>query len=118
MTFGYKNTEAAMHAYTATLRGLKLGQGFFSQLNLEYAKLIIELFKCLFETNSLDRKHEFQDDFQLFAEDMVRKYGTASPYGYVPRSPYEKKNGLKQLPAITKKITRSNDDDNCHGLML
>jgi len=94
MTFGYKNTEAAMHAYTATLQGLKLGQGFFSQLNLLYAKLIIELFKCLFETKSLNRMDEFKADFEMFAEDMIRKYSSTSRFRESPRSPHEKRMGI------------------------
>ena len=103
--FGYKDTEAALHAYTAVLKGLKLGQGFFAQLNILYAKLIVELFKCLFETNSLHRMDEFKSDFQMFRDDMIRKYSTTSPYGYSPRSPYEKKLGI--AGSEDKKITNS-----------
>lgn len=95
MTFGYKDTEAALHAYTSTLSGLKIGQSFFAQLNYEYAKLLIELFKRLFETQSLNRLDEFLRDFQLFKDDMLTKYGTTSPYGYEPRSPFEKRMGIK-----------------------
>jgi hypothetical protein len=110
MTFGYKNTEAALHAYTAVLKGLKLGQGFFVQLNLLYTKLIVELFKCLRETNSLHRMDEFKSDFQMFTDDMIRKYSTTSPYGYSPRSPYEKKMGIK--PSSPKSQVYARDEQN------
>ena len=94
MKFGYKDTEAALHAYTAILKSLKLGHSFFAQLNLLYAKLIIELFKCLFEQKSLNRMDEFKSDFQMFTEDMLRKYGSTSDFRSSPRSPYEKRMGI------------------------
>jgi len=94
MKFGYKDTEAALNAYTGTLNGLKLGQSFFAKLNIEYSRLTIEVFKCFFKTNSLERKYDFLIDLQMFIDDMIRKYGTTSPYGYSPRSPYEKKKGI------------------------
>mgnify|MGYP000484951519 CR=1 FL=1 len=94
MTFEYKNTEAALHAYIAALSDLKLGQGFFAKLNIEYSRLTVELFKCLFQTNSLERKYEFLNDLKMFIDDMIRKYSTTSPYGYSPRSPYEKRMGI------------------------
>lgn len=118
MIFAYKNTEAALHAYTTSLNGLKLGQNFFSQINLEYSSLLTELFKRLFETNSLDRQEEFLNDFKLFIDDMMRKYSTTSPYGYSPRSPYEKRMGLNPRSSRAKNITGSNDYDNYHGLIL
>ncbi len=118
MTFGHNDTEAAMLAYTAVLRGLKLGQGFFAQLNLLYAKLIIELFKCLLNTNSLNRMDEFKQDFELFAEDMVRKYSSTSPYGGTPRSPYEKRMGIN--PNVTKARVHAKDelDNSNYGMRL
>jgi len=94
MTFGYKDTQAAMHAYTGTLQGLKLGQSIFAQLNWEFAKMLLEVFKRLFATNSLDRQEEFARDLANFSEDMQRKYGTTSPFGWSPRSPMEKKLGI------------------------
>lgn len=118
MTLGYKNTEAAMHAYTATLKGLKLGQGFFAQLNLLYAKLIIELFKSLIETHSLDRMGEFKQDFELFSEDMVRKYGSTSPYGYAPRSPYEKRKGIKPSFSKSKIYARDEVHESEYSMLL
>jgi len=113
MKFGYKNTEAALHAYAAVLKGLKLGQGFFAQLNLLYTKLIVELFKCLIETNSLHRMDEFKSDFEMFTDDMIRKYSTTSPYGYSPRSPHEKKLGIARSEdkKITKVKNSTNSDD-------
>jgi hypothetical protein len=116
MKFGYKDTEAALHAYTAVLKGLKLGQGFFAQLNLEYAKLITELFKCLFKTNSLHRKDEFKSDFQMFTDDMIRKYSSTSPYGYSPRSPYEKKMGIKSSSPKAKVYARDDHDETEHEM--
>lgn len=94
MTFGYKGTQAAAHAYTGILNGLKLGQGFFAKLNYEFATLIIELIKRLFESNSLHRIDEFFDDFKMFKDDMLRKYSTSSLYGHSPRSPMEKRLGI------------------------
>lgn len=116
MTFGFKNTEAALHAYTAVLKGLKLGQGFFAQLNLLYTKLIVELFKCLRETNSFHRMDEFKSDFEMFTNDMIRKYSTTSPYGYSPRSPYEKKMGIsgsedKKMTNSKNKNSTNSDDE-------
>lgn len=102
MTVNYKHTKATLHVYLRTLNGLKLGQGFFAKLNLEYSKLTSELFKCLFETNSLERKYEFLNDLQMFTDDMIRKYSTTSPYGYTPRSPYEKKWVFVLIPLIPK----------------
>jgi hypothetical protein len=116
MKFGYKDTEAALHAYITTLKGLKLGQSFFAQLNLLYAKLIIDLFKCLFETNSLNRIDEFKSDFQMFTDDMIRKYSSTSPYGYSPRSPYEKKMGIKSHSPKPKICARDDLDDTDHEM--
>jgi hypothetical protein len=116
MTFGYKNTEAALHAYTAVLKGLKLGQGFFVQLNLLYTKLIIELFKCLRETNSLHRMDEFKSDFQMFTDDMIRKYSTTSPYGYAPRSPYEKRMGIRFKSNKNQIASKKDVEDDEYGM--
>lgn len=90
-----KDTQSNIQAYVGLLSGLKLGQGFFNQLNNEFAKLILELFKKLMETNQLGRKDEFLDDLIMFGHDMLRKYGTTEPYGYHPRSPYEKRIGIE-----------------------
>lgn len=116
MTFGYKNTEAAMHAYTAVLKGLKLEKGFFSQLNLEYAKLIIELFNCLFKTKSLNRMDEFKADFEMFAEDMIRKYSSTSRFRESPRSPYEKRMGINSSFTKPKVYARDDLDDTDYGM--
>ncbi|MEY8216010.1 MAG: hypothetical protein RPR97_16185 [Colwellia sp.] len=117
MTFGSKNTTA-LHAYIAALSGLKLGEGFFAKLNFEYSRLTIELFKCLFQTNALERKYEFLHDLKMFIDDMIRKYSTTSPYGYSPRSPYEKRMGIK--PSFTKSKVYARDElDKTHnGMML
>lgn len=102
MNFGHKDTLSAAHAYTGLLTGLKLGQGFVAKLNYEFATLIIELFKILFESNSQHRIDEFFDDFQMFKSDMIRKYSTTSPYGYSPRSPMEKRLGLPHKGTKTR----------------
>ncbi|MCP4991839.1 MAG: hypothetical protein GY928_39005 [Colwellia sp.] len=102
MTIG-KDTQSGMLAYTGLLSGLKIGGRFFSKLNHEFTKLLMELFKRLMETNQLDRKEEFLDDFKMFTNDMLRKYGTTDPYGHSPRSPFEKRMGIEPQPNSYRK---------------
>lgn len=113
MSFGYRDTQAAMHAYTGTLQGLRLGQSIFAQLNLEFTKMLIEVFERLFATNSLERQEEFAKDLADFSDDMQRKYGTTSPFGWSPRSPMEKRLGINHSESKPKSIrSKRYDFDN------
>jgi len=118
MIFGYKDKEAALHAYHSALNGLNIGQNFIAKLHLEYSELFIKLFDLFFMANSLNRLDEFLDDFKLFIVQMLRKYRVDTPNGYSLDKPFERKVGVKSkqeesdaLKRIESKYTNEYDVD-------
>jgi len=106
-----KDTQSSMQAYVALLEGLKVGETFFNVLNEEFTKLVRELFRILVDTNQLDRKEEFLDDFRIFSRDMLIKYSTNDQYTHSPRSAVEKRLGIAPQYNRSRKPHLKN---NCH----
>lgn len=118
MNFGYKDNEAALHAYTLALNGLNIGQNFIAKLLLEYSELFIKFFGLFFMANSLNRLDEFLDDFKSFIAQMLRKYRVDTPNGYSLDQPFERKAGTKSkqeksyaLKRLESKYTNEYDAD-------
>lgn len=116
MSFGYKDTEAAMHAYTVLLSSIKISNGIFAKIHTEILQMILEVFSRLLLTKSLDRQDEFLHDIEMFAQDMKRKYSTSSPYGWSPRSPLEKRLGISSSKKATKKLKKQEYDNDYYAL--
>ncbi|MEH6465814.1 MAG: hypothetical protein V7771_18185 [Shewanella psychromarinicola] len=106
MSFDYKDTKAALHAYTSALNALKIGQSFFAKLNLEYSRLLIKLLNLLFKANSLSRLDEFLNDFKLFSIEMLRKYEAQTPNDYSLDKPFERKIGIKSRQEESDALSR------------
>ncbi|WP_102409341.1 hypothetical protein [Vibrio cyclitrophicus] len=61
------------------------------ELHCDFTASIFETMKV---HNTLHRLPELFRDYELFIEDMRRKYSTTQDYGYPIRSPYEKSQGV------------------------
>ena len=100
-----KDAPPSLKADASLLSESKIPQSIFEQLNKLYMELVPEVFELLFDSNQLHRQDEFVMDFELFKDDMLRKYTSKGDYDYKPRSHYEKLMGLKYSETIKKAST-------------
>ncbi|WP_061032653.1 hypothetical protein [Vibrio splendidus] len=59
-----------------------------------HCELTASITEVMINHNTLHRMPEFLKDYELFIEDMRRKFSTTQEYGYPIRSPYEKLKGI------------------------
>ncbi|HAS6684094.1 TPA: hypothetical protein I7272_16355 [Vibrio parahaemolyticus] len=89
-----QNINSALPTYLDKMTSIQIKEANLTvmhELHCEFTASIMEIMRYY---NTLFRLPDLLRDYELFIEDMRRKYSTTQEYGYPVRSPNEKLKGI------------------------
>lgn len=89
-----KNINTALPAYLDEMVNIDPREPNISVMHEFHCDFTASIFETMKTHNTMHRLTELFRDYELFIEDMRRKYSTTQDYGYPIRSPYEKLRGV------------------------
>ncbi|MEZ8058148.1 hypothetical protein [Vibrio splendidus] len=89
-----KNINTVLPTYLDNMANITTKEHNITVMHELHCDFTASLFEIMRTYNTLYRLPELLRDYELFIEDMRRKYSTTQDYGYPIRSPHEKLRGI------------------------